>query len=344
MLTVFAALLPVFLLIVLGFVLRRSLLKEDAHWIGLERLVYYALFPALLIDTLARVDLSAVPIFGAGGGVTMLSVMLMALLCLALWPLLARTVGLDGPGFTSMLQGAARWQTFVALSVASGLWGNIGIAVASVAMIAMIPLLNIISVAALARFAAPQRLSWPAVLLTIARNPFIWGCVLGLALNLIRLPIPEPIHQFADLLGRCSLATGLLVVGAGLQLEELHRPGATILLTILLKLAVMPAIAIALGLAFGLSWELDLAIVACCTSVPTSSNSYVLARQMGGDAPMMAQIVTLQTFLALATMPVAITLASSLIVEATELRRPSIRPGISLRRGIPSCPAAAPAL
>jgi malonate transporter len=309
MLTVFAALLPVFLLIVLGFVLRRSLLKEDAHWIGLERLVYYVLFPALLIDTLARVDLSAVPIFGAGGAM-MLSVMLMALLCLALWPLLARTVGLDGPGFTSMLQGAARWQTFVALSVASGLWGNIGIAVASVAMIAMIPLLNIISVAALARFAAPQRLSWPAVLLTIARNPFIWGCVLGLALNLIRLPIPEPIHQFADSLGRCSLATGLLVVGAGLQLEELHRPGATILLTILLKLAVMPAIAIALGLAFGLSGT-HLAIVACCTSVPTSSNSYVLARQMGGDAPMMAQIVTLQTFLALATMPVAITLASS---------------------------------
>ena len=308
MLTVFAALLPVFLLIVLGFLLRRSLLKEDAHWIGLERLVYYVLFPALLVDTLSRVDLGAVPIFGAGGAM-MLSVALMTALCLALRPLLARAIGLDGPGFTSMLQGAARWQTFVALSVASNLWGNMGIAIASVAMVAMIPLLNIVSVAALARFAAPQRLSWPSILATIVRNPFIWGCVLGLALNLIQLPIPKPVHEFADSLGRCSLATGLLVVGAGLQLEGLHRPGVTVMLTILLKLAVMPAIAIALGLAFGLS-GVHLAIVACCTSVPTSSNSYVLARQMGGDAPMMAQIVTLQTFLALITMPIAITLAS----------------------------------
>lgn len=309
MLTVFAALLPVFLLIVLGHVLRRSLLREDAHWIGLERLVYYVLFPALLIDTLARVDLSSVPIFGAGGAM-MLSVLLMAVLCLGLWPLLRRTVGLDGPGFSSMFQGAARWQTFVALSVASNLWGNIGVAVASVAMVAMIPLLNVMSVAALARFASPQRLSWRSVFMTIVRNPFIWGCLIGLAINLVHLPIPKPLHDFADSLGRCSLAIGLLVVGAGLRLEDLHRPGVAIVVTIALKLAVMPAIAIALGSAFGLS-GVHLAIVACCTSVPTSSNSYLLARQMGGDAPMMAQIITLQTLLALATMPVAITLASS---------------------------------
>jgi malonate transporter len=54
MLTVFAALVPVFLLIVLGYALRRLLLTEDAHWVGLENLVYYVLFPALLIDTIGH--------------------------------------------------------------------------------------------------------------------------------------------------------------------------------------------------------------------------------------------------------------------------------------------------
>ena len=76
-----------------------------------------------------------------------------------------------------------------------------------------------------------------------------------------------------------------------------------------LKLAAMPAIAILIGLGCGLSGT-NLSVVACCASVPASSNSYVLARQMGGDAPLMAQILTFQTALAVITMPVVLGLVS----------------------------------
>ena len=76
-----------------------------------------------------------------------------------------------------------------------------------------------------------------------------------------------------------------------------------------LKLVVMPAIAIALGLAFGLSGA-SLGVVACCAAVPAASNAYILARQLGGDAPLMAQILTLQTMLAVFTMPVVIALVA----------------------------------
>ena len=46
---VITALLPVFLLIVLGFILKRSLLRLETQWHGLERLTYYVLFPVLLL-------------------------------------------------------------------------------------------------------------------------------------------------------------------------------------------------------------------------------------------------------------------------------------------------------
>ncbi|MDB5567904.1 MAG: Auxin Efflux Carrier [Tardiphaga sp.] len=308
MLTVFGALVPVFLLIVLGFVLRRMLLKQDVVWIGLEHLVYYVLFPALLIDTLSRANLPSVPIAGVGGAL-LLAVLVMSMLCMALRPLLVRLLGIDGPAFTSVFQGATRWQTFVALSVAGNLWGDLGITLASVAMVAMIPLLNILAVAVLAHYASPQRLSWPTLLLTIAKSPLIWACIVGLTINLLGIPVARPLHEFADALGRCSLAMGLLVVGAGLQLEGLRRPGAAAMLTVMLKLAVMPLIATALGMAFGLSGT-SLAVVACCASVPSASNGYILARQMGGDAPLLAQILTLQTALAVLTMPVFITLVA----------------------------------
>ncbi|CAN5367627.1 AEC family transporter [soil metagenome] len=304
MLTVFGALIPVFLLIVLGFALRRLLLKKDVEWVGLEQLVYYVLFPGLLIDTLARANLSSVPIAGVGSAL-LLAVLAMSALCLLLRPWLMRGLAIDGPAFSSVFQGSTRWQTFVALSVAGNLWGQLGITLASVAMVAMIPLLNVLAVWVLAHYAAPQRLSWPKLLLTIAKNPLIWACVIGLTINLTGLALPKPLHEFLDALGRCSLAMGLLVVGAGLHLEGLRRPSAAAALTVALKLLVMPVMAIALGMAFGLSGT-SLAVVACCASVPSASNGYILARQMGGDAPLLAQILTIQTVLAVLTMPVFI--------------------------------------
>jgi len=307
MAVVIAALLPVFLLIVLGFVLKRSLMRLETQWHGLERLTYYVLFPVLLIQTLVKADLTKVPIAGVGGAL-LLSALAMSLLCLALRPLLARCA-IDGPAFTSIFQGATRWQTYVALAVSGNLYGDVGLALASVAMVAIIPLVNVFSVAVLAHYASPQKRSVHSIVMTVVRNPLIWACAIGLFVNVIHLPFPKIWHQVADALGGSSLAIGLLVTGAGLHLEGLLRPSAAASLGVVLKLILMPALGIALGLAFGL-YGTNLVIVAACSAVPASSSAYVLARQMGGDAPLLAQIITLQTILAAITMPVAIALAT----------------------------------
>ena len=106
----------------------------------------------------------------------------MSLLCLALRPLLARP-RIDGPAFTSIFQGATRWQTYVALSVSANLFGDVGLALASVAMVAIIPLVNVFSVAVLAHYASPEKQSARAIVMTVVRNPLIWACAIGLALN-----------------------------------------------------------------------------------------------------------------------------------------------------------------
>lgn len=303
---VLAALFPVFLLIAAGYVLRRILLAEDAHWIGLERLLYYVMFPALLVGTLARADLSKVPVFAVGG--TMLAtVLIMIALCFALRPLLARHPGMDGPAFTSVFQGATRWQTFVALPVAGNMFGDLGLALASVAMVAMTPFLNVMCVLVLVRYASPAAPGWRNVMIGVVQNPFIWACIVGIALNPVSAWIPGPIHVFVDALGRSSLALGLLIVGAGLKLGELIRPKALTLVACLLKLVVMPALAMVVARYSALSGP-SLFVVLCCTAVPAASNSYLLARQMGGDAPLMAQILTFQTMLAAITMPIAFSL------------------------------------
>jgi len=105
------------------------------------------------------------------------------------------------------------------------------------------------------------------------------------------------------------LACGLLSVGAGLQVAGLIRPSPAILIPTALKLILMPVLAMSLGLLFGVTGP-ALGVIACCSAVPAPPGSYVMARQMGGDAVLLAQILTVQTMLAIFTMPVAIAVAS----------------------------------
>jgi predicted permease len=308
MAAVFAAVAPVFLLIVGGVLLRRVVLQDEVHWSRIEGLVYYVLFPTLFVVTLARADFATVPVSGVGIALSA-GVVLMSALCLALRPLLATRLGTDGPAFTSVFQGATRWQTSVALAVAAALFGESGLALAAVGVVAMTPLLNVLNVWVLARHAAPVAPGWGRVALALARNPFIWGCAIGLALNVTALPVPAPVLDVAAAIGRVALFAGVLTVGAGLRLADLSAVRPVTWVTAALKLVVMPAAAIGLGAALGMRGA-SLAVIACCASVPSTSSAYVLARQMGGDAPLMAEIITVQTLLAIVTMPVAIALAS----------------------------------
>ena len=308
MAVVIAALLPVFLLIVFGFALKRSLMRLETQWHGLERLTYYVLFPMLLIQTLVKADLSKVPVAGVGGAL-LLSALLMSLLCLALRPIFSRW-DIDGPAFTSIFQGATRWQTYVALAVSGNLFGETGLALASVAMVAIIPLVNVLSVSVLAHYASPEKQSVRAIVMTVVKNPLIWACAIGLAVNVTHLPLPKIWYEVAEALGRSSLGIGLLVTGAGLQLQGMFRPSLAASVTVFLKLVLMPVLAIALALWFGISGS-SLVIVAACSAVPTSSSAYVMARQMGGDAPLLAQIITLQTIFAALTMPIVIALVTT---------------------------------
>jgi predicted permease len=304
--SVFASLIPVFLVIAAGWAARTTGFVSEQHWAGLERATYVIFFPALIIDTLARADLGSVPVLGVGGAMTATILLLSAFLLAARVPL-QRWLGLDGPGFTSLFQGATRWNTFVAIAVTGSLFGQRGIALMAVAIAAMVPLLNVLAIYVFLRFAGGPRQSPKQILITFAANPFIWSSAVGLLLNPVFAYVPQGAATFVEITGRAGLAAGLLVVGAGLDIRSLARPGRAHSAAILLKLVAAPILVASLARLFGVS-GLDVSIAVVAASVPTASGAYVLARQLGGNAPLMAEILTLQTLLALVTMPVMMAL------------------------------------
>ncbi|MCK0210043.1 AEC family transporter [Starkeya koreensis] len=305
---VLGALVPVFLVIALGAVLKRGLLPEASHWIALERLTYFVLFPALLIVSISRAELGEVAVVEVSAALLGSIFIVGAALTLAR-PAICRAFALAGPSYTSLFQGALRWNTYIALAVSGTLAGTKGLAVAAVGLAVMIPVLNTLSVIVLARHGENAGTSNRLLLLQLVRNPFIWSCAAGALINAFDVPIPPVIVTFGDILGRASLALGLLVVGAGLRLEDLRRPRAATWFASAVKLLFMPTLAVGIGLMLGLR-EVELLVVAVGASVPSAPNGYVLARQMGGDAPLLAEMLTVQTLLAALTMPAVIAVVS----------------------------------
>ena len=299
------SLIAVFLVLATGWGLKARGLVSPAQWQGVERLTYQVLFPAVVVHTLATADLGSLPVLAMGLSLV-LTILIVAALLLLSRPLLLR-LGIAGPAFTSIFQGAVRWNTFVALALASGLLGRNGATMMAIAIASMIPLLNVLCVLVLARYATGKPMSAAATICSIAFNPFIWSSALGLVLNQVQWILPGALISYADILSRAALGTGLLVVGAGLDLHRLARPRLPHALAIGLKLVVMPLLAWTIARQFGISGSaMTMTVVAA--AVPTATAAYFLARDLGGDAPLMAEITTMQTLLALGTLPVAVLL------------------------------------
>jgi predicted permease len=296
----FFSLISVFLVIVVGFTAKASRFIDDAAWRGFEAVTYHVLIPALVIHTLAYARLEGVPVLPVGGALVC-GAIAVTLLTLAIRTPLEQA-GIDGPAFTSVYQGAVRWNTFIALAVASHQFGNEGVALMAVVIASLIPLVNVMSVVILSRYAQRRAFNLKATCLTLIRNPFIWSCGVGLVLNPVSGLIPAAVGGAVEIIGRAALAAGLLVVGAGLEIQRLKQPKMAHGVAIMLKLVLMPLVVYLAARGFGLGGTaLSVALIAA--TVPTAAASYILARQMGGDAPLMAEITTIQTLLAMVTMP-----------------------------------------
>ena len=298
MLPVLQATLPVFATIVLGFALRKGGFIAADKWSAVEDLCFYVLFPAILAQTMIEADLSGIEL-GAFTLTLLVSVVTIGGAVLAFWPLLRRVLGTKPPQFSTIYQTITRWHGFIALAIVLNLYGPTGAALIAIVFAVLVPILQVSNIMVLAAF-SDKKADMHRVLLTIVKNPLIWGIGLGLALN--GMEIWPPIMSTLDLLGRSALGMSLLALGAGLSLKAALNPSKEMLIGIIGKLFFTPLVMMSAAYAFGVTGlERDVLLIA--SAVPTAMNGYVLARKMGGDAELYATISTVQTVVSFVTIP-----------------------------------------
>ncbi|PMR68058.1 AEC family transporter [Halomonas heilongjiangensis] len=292
-----SALGPLFLLILLGAVLGWTRQPGGDFWPRLERLIYFLLFPAMLISTLATADVSQVPV--ARLALALLGAM--SLFGALLW-LLRDRLRLEPPAFTSAFQGALRFNTYVGVAGAAALHGGAGATVAAVAVALMVPVVNVLCVASFIAAGTLGPSSLGRSLAALVRNPLILGCLIGIGLNLSGIGLPGWSGATVELLGRAALPLGLVAVGVALRPAALIRLDRGVWATNLIKLVLMPALVLGLALVLRLDpVSRDVALL--FAALPTATSAYILARQLGGDAELMAALITGQTLLAMVTLP-----------------------------------------
>ena len=284
-------LLPDFALILLGTGIRRWMHLGDHFWTGVEKLVYFILFPALLFNAIVktRLDLgAALPLLGTSFA-AMAGGMLLALLPR---PFLK----MPGLTFASLFQCGYRFNSYIALAVAGMLFGAPGIATMGLIVGAAVPLANLVSVWMLARHGEVGL--WREV----ARNPLIWGTAAGFLLNLAGFVPPAPLQAFLGRLADASIALGLITVGAALRLDGASAVRGISIWLLAVKLLALPLIAAGVGRLLGLD-GLNYQVVVLFAALPTASSAYILAMRMGGDGRSVAWLISATTLGSMLTLP-----------------------------------------
>lgn len=298
------ALGPLFLLILLGAMLGYKRWPSDIFWPQMERLIYFVLFPAMLVGTLATADVGQVPV----GRLALVLLGAMGLFGLLLW-CFRGWLKLSPAAFTSVFQGAVRFNTYVGVAGAAALHGSLGATTAAVAVALMVPVVNVMCVAGFVATGTLGAASVGKSTMALIKNPLILACLAGIGLNLSGVGLPGWSQDTVELLGRAALPLGLIAVGVALRPMALLRIDRGVLVTNSVKLLLMPALVLALTWALQLDpVSRDVALL--FAALPTATSAYILARQLGGDAELMAAIITGQTLLAMLTLPFWLRLVS----------------------------------
>jgi len=297
------AFVPAFALLALGALLKRSLLRDDAVWAGMERLIYWVLLPSLIIAALSPLDLATLPL-GRVAAAIWAALALGTLAALAL----ARLLRLAHPAMTSVLQGGIRFNNLMGFAIVGALFGAEGTGFGAVATGIIVPFVQTVTTLAFA-FDGTRGPPRPGTILRqLALNPLLLAVAIGFGIAALG-GLPAGLAPTVQTLGRASVALGLLCVGAALSLQSFSDRVGVQAATGVLKLMVMPAATWGFCTLFGVP-PLATAVAVVFMALPTAATSYVMARALGGDARLMAAITTTEHVASVLTLPLWVMLVA----------------------------------
>ncbi len=289
----FETLIPIFILIILGYIFKRISFPHVEFWKYLDKFNYFVLFPSLLIYKLSTAKIENFQSLDFVY-ITAFSILFVALFLI----IYNRYFPSSNSGFTSIFQGGIRFNTYVYLALIDALFHDKGVVAAAFLITFMIPLLNLLSIGSFAYYVNESKVTFISFLQSIFTNPLILACFFGGGLNFLDITLPTVINSTLAIISQSALPLGLLSVGVGLHFTNLYTMKKEIFISSFAKLFLLPLLILILGKLFYLE-SFYLAIIVIFGSIPTATSAYILAKELGGDTKLISSIISFQTIISI---------------------------------------------
>ena len=285
---IFSALVPVFGLILIGYLFKRISFPSHEFWPMADKLTYFILMPALLIYKLSNAK------FEANSVSFVLASLIAIFLTMIILIIVNKITPTKNSSFTSIVQGGIRFNTYVFLAISGSIFGDTGLVLSAIILTFAIPFINILCVTIFALYSDNSKLDFMYLIKSIIKNPLIIGCVVGGAINFFAIPIHVSLGNLLEILSKAALPLGLLSIGYALVLKDLKSAKKDMFISCLAKFIILPLFIYLFGKMFSLD-DIMISILVLFSVLPTAPSSFILARQLGGDISLMTSIITVQT-------------------------------------------------
>ena len=292
----FNAVMPLLLLLGIGWAAVRSGITDRAFMNRLNTLNYKLFFPFLMFKNVYGTEPENLPTTAL-----ILTGVVSLLVLVTLLVILVPRIVKDNPRRGTIIQAIFRSNFIIyGIPLTTFVFGEGKASVCGIMVMIMVSMFNILSVIILEYFREGGKVRPGPLLLGIVKNPLLQGCVAGLLCYLLGIRLPVFLKEPVFALGSMASTLALVVLGANLQFAELKKNGRTVTTVLLVRLLLLPLVMVPLGWLIGLR-GVELFLILMIYGTPVATASYPMAQNMGGDGQLAGQLVFVSTVASLGT-------------------------------------------
>ena len=293
------ATVPIFSLMVLGYIFRRIGLIDDKSASWMNKFVFKAALPVLVFEDLKSQDFA-----GTWNGkfvffcfaATSVSIIAISLLSF----LIIKNKSRRGEFIQSSYRSSA---ALLGIAFIHNIYGDSAAGMGPLMILGSVPLYNIFAVIVLTLTAEPSAENdnnskenlLSKTLVGIITNPIIIGIVLGMLWSVLNIPQPKVFSTIISDIGALATPLGLMSMGATFEFKKALSDIKPALVASFIKLLALPAIFLPIAVGLGFSGEQIIAILVMLGSATTVS-CYIMAKSMGHEGTLSSSVIMLTTF------------------------------------------------
>jgi len=293
---------PVFLIIALGFVIKKIGVINENFVAITSKFVFNVSLPAFIFMKISALNLTAA--LDVGQIIFIYAGTLFVYL--VIWIISSLFIK-DGRDLSVFVQGAYRSNyAIVGLAIIANLFGDEGLGKASLILAFLLPVYNVLAVVILTvPMSKIRKLNLRSTVFEVILNPLIIAVIVALPFSYFKLELPSMLFTTGNFLADVALPLALIGIGGSLNIENIKRASTLAFSSSILKLIVVPVVLTFFAYQFGYR-AMDLGIMFILFACPTAIVSFIMAEAMGCNSKLAGNIVVISTIGSVITISAAI--------------------------------------